>query len=139
MRHKERYSVSKAQRITVIFTTEKLTYSTVLYIAHYTHIHLLLLWGRGDSLGYTLHRNMHAPSIFTTHRTAIVQKVASKEGSLITMLYVRKFAGVSHAHGPHQPHNHQQRAIYVLTHVRAKAIRAPTATMKSRMFHMSRK
>ncbi len=30
MRHKERYTVSKAQRITAIFTTEKLTYNTVL-------------------------------------------------------------------------------------------------------------
>ena len=31
MRHKKRYSVSKAQRITDIITTEKLTYRTVLY------------------------------------------------------------------------------------------------------------
>lgn len=31
LRHKERYTVSKAQRITAIFTTEKSTYSTVLY------------------------------------------------------------------------------------------------------------
>lgn len=31
LRHKERYTVSKAQRITAIFTTEKLTYSTILY------------------------------------------------------------------------------------------------------------
>ncbi|TNN64925.1 hypothetical protein EYF80_024809 [Liparis tanakae] len=30
-------------------------------------------------------------------------------------------------------------ALHAVTHVRAKAIRAPTTTMKSRMFHMSRK
>lgn len=31
------------------------------------------------------------------------------------------------------------RQQHIVTHVRAKAIRAPTTTMKSRMFHMSRK
>lgn len=81
-RHKERYNVSTAPRITAIFTTEKLTYSTVLYgttgvrqqkenteeavlasvmtgIYTETRFFPLVL---GPQLSYTLHRSMH-PSI----------------------------------------------------------------------------
>lgn len=161
-RHKERYTVSKAQRVTVIITTEKLTYSTVLYSTtkgtkRFSKLSVTRMLGMTsgflDSSHDTLHPCLSFPPVvgpwwhtaqdraglqvctwsctFIIQHNVTLQKSCFEGGSLITALYAQKRFCCSESVISHRQH--------IVTHVRANAIRAPTTTMKSRMFHMSRK